>query len=33
MFIDGPNEWYCGGAKKVQPISHDSLKMFMLRVD
>ena len=33
MFMDGPNEWYCGGAKKVQPISHDSLKMLMLRVD
>ena len=33
MFIDGPNEWYCGGIKKVPPISHDELKMFMLRVD
>lgn len=33
MFNDGPNEWYCGGAKKVPPMSHDVLKMFMLRVD
>ncbi|RMD62950.1 hypothetical protein D6833_06215 [Candidatus Parcubacteria bacterium] len=33
MFRDGPNEWYCGGAKRVPPISHDALKMFMLRVD
>lgn len=33
MFNDGANEWYCGGVKLVQPISHDNLKMFMLRVD
>ena len=33
MFHDGVNEWYCGGAKRVEPISHDALKMFMLRVD
>jgi hypothetical protein len=31
MFMDGVNEWYCGGAKKVQPMSHDALKMYMLR--
>jgi hypothetical protein len=33
MFRDGPNEWYCGGAKLVQPISHDTLKLQMLRTD
>lgn len=33
MFRDGVNEWYCGGAKRVEPISHDALKMFMLRDD
>ncbi len=33
MFSDGANEWYCGGAKRIQPISHDALKMSMLRVD
>jgi len=33
MFIDGANEWYCGGAKLVQPIAHDALKMFMVRED
>ena len=33
MFADGANQWYCGGAKRIQPISHDELKMFMLRVD
>ena len=31
MFIDGANEWYCGGAKKVPPTSYDSLRTFMLR--
>lgn len=29
MFIDGPDEWYCGGSKQVRPISHDALKIFM----
>jgi hypothetical protein len=33
MFDDGGNEWYCGGAKLIPPISHDDLKIFMLRVD
>jgi hypothetical protein len=33
MFMDGANEWYCGGAKKVPPISHDSLKMYIVRDD
>jgi hypothetical protein len=33
MFNDGMNEWYCGGAKLVQPISHDTLKLQMLRTD
>jgi len=33
MFIDGNNEWYCGGAKKVNPIHHDALKLYMLRED
>lgn len=33
MFIDGMNEWYCGGAKRVDPISHDTLKMFMVHED
>ncbi|HEY4356909.1 MAG TPA: hypothetical protein VGN16_14255 [Acidobacteriaceae bacterium] len=31
MFNDGPNEYYCGGARLVQPISHDALKLQMLR--
>lgn len=31
MLRDGMNEWYCGGAKLVQPMSHDVLKMYMLR--
>lgn len=29
----GGNEWYCLGCKRVQPMPHDTLKMFMLRVD
>jgi len=33
MFRDGLNEWYCGGAKRVDPISHDTLKLQMLRND
>lgn len=33
MFDDGAGEWYCGGAKRVDPISHDELKLFMLRND
>ncbi len=33
MFSDGANEWYCGGAKRVPPITHDTLKLQMLRVD
>jgi hypothetical protein len=33
MFMDGANEWYCGGARRVPPMDHDRLKMFMLRVD
>jgi hypothetical protein len=31
MMADGPNEWYCGGAKLVPPIMHDALKLQMLR--
>ncbi len=31
MLRDGANEWYCGGAKLCTPISHDALKMQMLR--
>jgi hypothetical protein len=31
MLRDGAGEWYCGGAKLVQPMSHDALKMYMLR--
>jgi len=30
MFHD-QNDWICGGAKRVNPINHDTLKMFMLR--
>ncbi|MCE5307125.1 MAG: hypothetical protein LLG20_05750 [Acidobacteriales bacterium] len=33
LLFDGPNEWYCGGAKRVPAISHDTLKLFMLRED
>jgi len=33
MFRDGPNLWYCGGIKRVPPIQHDALKLFMLRED
>lgn len=35
MLIDafgGANEYYCGGIKLVPPISHDQLKLSMLRV-
>jgi hypothetical protein len=33
MVEDRVNEWYCGGAKRVQPISHDHLKLSLLHVD
>lgn len=31
MLRTAPNQWYCGGAKRCQPIPHDTLKMQMLR--
>jgi len=31
MFNDGPNEYYCGGAKRVPPLSYDQLRQQMLR--
>lgn len=33
MFFEGSNRWYCGGSKRVEAISHDDLKLLMLRVD
>lgn len=33
MMNDGPNEWYCGGIRRCQPMSHDALKMYMMRED
>ena len=33
LFQDGINEWYCGGAKRVPPVSHDQLKMQLLHDD
>ena len=31
MLSDGANQYYCGGAKLVNPIQHDELKLYMLR--
>ena len=33
MVEEGLNKWVCGGAKRVQPTSHDHLKLSMLHVD